>query len=95
MPGYAASIPEDAALPAGGGMPSNPNPNLTPNPKPNLDPNPNPSPSPSPSPHQARGGGGAMSGSVLVKSGAVVLVEESLVSSEVGHCIVIQVRARG
>ena len=36
-----------------------------------------------------------MSGSVLVKSGAVVLVEESLVSSEVGHCIVIQVRARG
>ena len=35
-----------------------------------------------------------MSGSVLVKSGAVVLVEESLVSSEVGHCIVIQVRAR-
>ena len=32
-----------------------------------------------------------MSGSVLVKSGAVVLVEESLVSSEVGHCIVIQV----
>jgi hypothetical protein len=26
-----------------------------------------------------------------VKSGAVVLVEESLISSEVGHCIVIQV----
>ena len=39
---------------------------------------------------QARGGGGAMSGSVLIKSGAVVLVEESLISSEVGHCIVIQ-----
>jgi F-box protein 11 len=39
---------------------------------------------------QARAGGGAMSGSVLIKEGAVVLAEESLISSDVGHCIVIQ-----
>jgi len=38
----------------------------------------------------ARAGGGAMSGAVLIKGGAVVLVEESQISSDVGHCVVIQ-----
>ena len=38
----------------------------------------------------ARAGGGAMSGAVLIKGGAVVLIEESQISSDVGHCIVIQ-----
>jgi len=39
---------------------------------------------------QARAGGGAMSGAVLIKSGAIFLIEESLISSDVGHCVVIQ-----
>ena len=34
--------------------------------------------------------GGAMSGAVLIKEGAVVLVEESQISSDVGHGVVIQ-----
>lgn len=35
-------------------------------------------------------GGGAMSGAVLIKGGAVLIVEECGISSETGHCIVIQ-----
>ena len=38
----------------------------------------------------ARVGGGAMTGAVLVKHGAVLIVEECDISSEVGHCVVVQ-----
>ena len=39
---------------------------------------------------KARVGGGAMTGAVLVKGGAVLIVEECDISSEVGHCVVVQ-----
>lgn len=39
---------------------------------------------------QARTGGGAMSGAVLIKGGAVLCVEECVISSETGHCVIIQ-----
>ena len=39
---------------------------------------------------KARVGGGAMTGAVLVKHGAVLIVEECDISSEVGHCVVVQ-----
>ena len=39
---------------------------------------------------QARGDGGAMSGAVLVKGGALLILEECVVSSETGHCVVMQ-----
>ena len=39
---------------------------------------------------QARGADSAMSSAVLVKSGASLVIEESSISSAVGHCIVIQ-----
>ena len=41
---------------------------------------------------RAQGDGGAMSGAVLVKGGALLVLEESVVSSETGHCVVMQVR---
>ena len=36
------------------------------------------------------GSAGAMSGAVLIKSGGVLVVEECVISSQTGHCIVIQ-----
>ena len=41
---------------------------------------------------RAQGDGAAMSGAVLVKGGALLILEESVVSSETGHCVVMQVR---
>ena len=38
----------------------------------------------------ARGDGGPMSGAVLVKGGALLILEECVVSSETGHCVVMQ-----
>ena len=38
------------------------------------------------------GSAGAMSGAVLIKSGGVLIVEECAISSQTGHCIVIQGR---
>ena len=40
---------------------------------------------------RAQGDGGAMSGAVLVKGGAMLILEESIISSETGHCVVMQV----
>mmetsp|Transcript_10022 Transcript_10022/g.16754 ORF Transcript_10022/g.16754 Transcript_10022/m.16754 type:complete len:484 (-) Transcript_10022:486-1937(-) len=37
-----------------------------------------------------RAGGGAMSGAVLIKAGSTMVVEECDISSETGHCVVIQ-----
>ena len=42
---------------------------------------------------RAQGDGGAMSGAVLVKGGALLVLEESIVTSETGHCVVMQARA--
>ena len=42
---------------------------------------------------RANGDGGAMSGAVLIKGGAMLILEESVVTSETGHCVVLQVRA--
>ena len=39
---------------------------------------------------RAHGEVGAMSGAVLIKGGATVIVEECLVTSETGHCVVMQ-----
>ena len=44
---------------------------------------------------RAQGDAGAMSGAVLVKGGALLILEESIVSSETGHCVVMQVRGSG
>ena len=39
---------------------------------------------------RAQNDGGAMSGAVLVKGGAMLILEESVVTSETGHCVVLQ-----
>ena len=39
---------------------------------------------------RAQGECGAMSGAVLVKGGALLIVEECIISSETGHCVVMQ-----
>ena len=39
---------------------------------------------------KAHTGGGAMSGTVLIKGGAVLCIEECIISSETGHCVIIQ-----
>ena len=39
---------------------------------------------------RAQSDGGAMSGAVLVKGGALLILEECIVSSETGHCVVMQ-----